>query len=94
MLGWLGPCNYYADMGQLSAVLRSWEDRFGAYVVAVGFDVLELGVERPPQTITDAEAVAAEHFAVCSDSVYQGAESIRSLAKSIVGKTTWSFWWD
>lgn len=30
VLGWRGTCNYHNDVVGLSAVLRSWEDRFGA----------------------------------------------------------------
>jgi len=41
-----------------------------------------------------ALAVAAEHFAFCSDNVYQGTGSIREYAEELPGATRWSFWWD
>jgi hypothetical protein len=94
VLGWQGPVNYFSDMGKLSTVLRSWEDRFGAYLVGAGFDTLELGVERPPDNIKLARAIAAEHFAACPDSIYQGAGTIEAYAERLISETSWTFWWD
>jgi hypothetical protein len=47
-----------------AAVLRSWEDRFGARLLQVGFDEIWLLAERPPRTLQTAEHVAAEHYAL------------------------------
>ncbi len=94
VLGWQGPLNYYSDMGELSAVLRSWEDRFGGVVVGMGFDTLTLAARRPPRGTAMAEAVAAEQFAVCPDIVWQGTESIAALAEEIEGNAVWFCWWD
>jgi hypothetical protein len=93
-IGWQGPVNHYSDMGQLSAVLRSWEDRFNAVVVGVGFDTLTLAVGSAPSKLTAAQAVAAEHFAVCSDVVYQGSGSIEAYAATLIDSSLWQFWWD
>ena len=38
-LGWLGAANYDYDAAEMSAVLRSWEERFGAVPVCLDFDV-------------------------------------------------------
>jgi hypothetical protein len=70
--GWTGPLNYTNDTGQITAVVRSWEDRFGARVVAVGFADLYLSVAAPPATVDEALPVAAEHFAFCPDNIWQG----------------------
>ncbi|HEX6276883.1 MAG TPA: DUF4253 domain-containing protein [Polyangiaceae bacterium] len=94
VLGWLGPTNHFSDMGLLSTVLRSWEDRFGAHVVGLGFDTMTLGVERPPRDPESALRVAAEHFAACPDNVYQGAGSVAQYASQIAGQNEWGFWWD
>ena len=94
VLGWQGALNYDQAPDELSAVLRSWEQRFGAILVAVGFDTLHLLVERPPQSPESAIRVAAEHFAFCTDNVDQGAGSIRALAQELEGAPIWSFWWD
>ncbi|MFF7210618.1 DUF4253 domain-containing protein [Streptomyces sp. NPDC008238] len=93
-IGWTGPCNHEYDVARLCSVLRSWEERFGVRVVAVGFDVLVVSVAAPPATVAEAEAVAAEHFAFCPDNVTQGDGSLRAYAGSLVDAPVWSFWWD
>jgi len=94
VLGWQGPANYFSDVGPLSAVLRSWEDRYGAEPIAVGFDTLTVGVRRAPATQNESLRAAAEHFAVCPDNILQGVGSISAYANDIRAKPTWSFWWD
>ncbi|ARP70785.1 DUF4253 domain-containing protein [Streptomyces pluripotens] len=94
-IGWAGPVNYECDVARLCAVLRSWEDRFGIRVVALGLDTLVVSVAAPPATRAEAEAVAAEHFALCPDTIGQGdRESLQAYAKDLVGAHTWTFWWD
>jgi hypothetical protein len=65
--GWEGPLNHSNLMAPLSSVLRSWEDRFGARVVRMGFATLELSVAAPPMTAAHAQRVAAEHYAFCPE---------------------------
>ncbi|MFI6039648.1 DUF4253 domain-containing protein [Streptomyces sp. NPDC051315] len=93
-VGWSGPVNHEGDVARLCAVLRSWEDRFGIRVVALGFDLLVVSVAAPPTTTQEAEAVAAEHFAFCPDNVTQGPGSLREYAKQLVGERAWFFRWD
>lgn len=93
-LGWTGACNH-ADTGPLSAVLRSWEERFGIRVVALHFDRLDVSVAAPPRTMAEALAVAAEHHAFCPDNVWQGYDTIREYAElALLGRQHWTFWWD
>ncbi|MGW0698891.1 DUF4253 domain-containing protein [Streptomyces sp. NPDC002867] len=93
-LGRHGACNH-TDTATLTAVLRSWEDRFGTRIVAVHFDRLDLSVARPPRTMEEAPAVAAEHHAFCPDTVWQGYETIRAYAaEGLLNKEHWTFWWD
>ncbi|MFJ6782430.1 DUF4253 domain-containing protein [Streptomyces yangpuensis] len=94
-LGWGGPTNYENDTALISVVLRSWEDRFGARLVALGFDELHLSVAVPPATTARALPVAAEHFALSPDNVWQGSGSIRAYTEeAVTGSGHWSFWWD
>ncbi|WP_351234525.1 DUF4253 domain-containing protein [Streptomyces sp. NPDC002133] len=95
-LGWTGPLNHENDVARLCSVLRSWEDRFGIRVVALGFDQLVVSVAAPPTTTAGAEAVAAEHFAFCPDNITQGSfPALREYAaKAVLGRSAWSFWWD
>lgn len=90
---WSGPMNHTNDVWELSAILRSWEDRFGALPLQLGFDTLELAIRRPP--LGDrALGAAAEHYAFCPDNVDQGSGSIRAYAEALDGAVTWAFWWD
>ena len=49
-LGWYGACNWSLTGAEISAVLRTWEDRFGAYLVSMGFAEFDVVVTRPPTT--------------------------------------------
>ncbi|WNM29396.1 DUF4253 domain-containing protein [Streptomyces sp. Li-HN-5-11] len=89
-IGWSGPVNHDEDVARLCTVLRSWEDRFGVRVVALGFDRLAVSVAAPPAGLTEAEAVAAEHLAFCPDVV----DDLEAYARQLVGERTWCFWWD
>ncbi|MEV6282523.1 DUF4253 domain-containing protein [Kribbella sp. NPDC051770] len=94
VVGWNGPLNHSNEIAPLAAVLRSWEDRFGARVVKVGFDTLDVSVAAPPTSEAHALQVAAEHFAFCPDNIDQGAGSLREYAEAIQDANSWSFWWD
>ncbi|GGZ15201.1 DUF4253 domain-containing protein [Streptomyces poonensis] len=95
-IGWTGPLNHENDVARLGAVLRSWEDRFGIRVVALTPDQLVVSVAAPPTTTSDAEALAAEHFAFCPDNITQGEhDTLRTYAaEEVLGQRMWSFWWD
>ncbi|MGW5354787.1 DUF4253 domain-containing protein [Streptomyces sp. NPDC004031] len=94
-IGWNGPLNHEDDVARLCAVLRSWEERFGIRVVALGFDTLTVSVAAPPRTPEEAAAVAAEHYAFCPDNVDQGCGSLEEYAAGeVLGRTLWTFWWD
>ncbi|MDG5806616.1 DUF4253 domain-containing protein [Streptomyces ossamyceticus] len=91
-IGWGGPLNHENDVARLCAVLRSWEDRFGLRVVALGFDHLTVSVATPPTTEKEARHLAAEHVAFCPDTTRQATPD--TYAKTLLGADTWTFWWD
>lgn len=100
-LRWSGMCNYGdRDLPRATAVLRSWEERFGAVVAFVGPDTLLLSVARPPRSVEDCMSVAAEHYAFCPDQADPQIElrdtpvPLSEYAASIRGATLWRFWWD
>jgi uncharacterized protein DUF4253 len=62
-LGWLAPANRGWEPAQVSGVLPSWEDRFGARLLEVGFADIRLVVSRPPRTLDEALPTAAEQVA-------------------------------
>lgn len=93
-LGWMGAVNVHQDPVIISAVLRSWEAQWLARVVEIGFDTLTLTVGIPPPDVKTALALAAEHFALCPDNIFQGSETLEAYAKYLIGSRTWTFWWD
>lgn len=48
-LSWEGACNYSLNGNDISAVLQRWETQFGAILMRLGFDTVDLQVARPPQ---------------------------------------------
>lgn len=94
VMGWQGAVNHNKWTAPLSAVVRSWEERFGVRVVRIGFDTLDVSVAAPPVTTDHALRVAAEHWAFCPDNITQGPGALAGYAQSIRGRNSWSFWWD
>jgi hypothetical protein len=76
------------------AIQRDWSRRFGAEVVAVSGDVIETRVTRPPQTETEAIALAGEQYVYAPDIVQQGTDTVRALAAILHDGRSWYFWWD
>ncbi|WP_221353190.1 DUF4253 domain-containing protein [Streptomyces beigongshangae] len=95
-IGWCGPADLTDDVAELCAVLRSWEDRFGARVVALAADRLVVSVAAPPRTPAEAAATAAEHYAFCPDAMTGGGHaSLRAYAEhEVLGARSWTFRWD
>ena len=91
-VGWSGAAG--ADVVGLSAVLRSWEDRFGALLVRMGRATLDVAVAAPPWEQSECAAIAAEHFAFCGDTFSGNPGTLRDYANLLRGRTRWSFWWD
>ena len=89
-LGWQGGGT---TASELAVVLRSWEDRFGARLMQVGFAEIRLLVSRPPQTMETAQPIAAEHFAF-SDEAHIGLRGVGDIARAVVNNPFWDFWWD
>jgi hypothetical protein len=92
--GWFGMANDWDDVVAVSAVLRSWEDRFGAVLVRMGRASLELSVAAPPWERSECLAIAAEHYAFCDDTYRGNPGTLRDYANLLRGNTRWSFWWD
>jgi hypothetical protein len=76
------------------AFFKSWFERYGATVVAIGPDTVEFTVSVPPKSIEDAMSLAHEQFVYCTDAVHQGSQSLENLAKLLVNNKNWYFWWD
>lgn len=92
-LGWQGMLRTTEHAEAVSAVLRSWEDRFGAVLLCLGFDALTVSVAAPPKSHRHAEPLAAEHRAFCLDQFNSQSGALRDVAAGLVGTRRWSFRW-
>lgn len=98
VVGWGGIGNYrHQELSGISAVLRSWEERFRAILTVLMDAVLYLSVADPAKSRGESERVAAEHFAFCPDqhdlqngTVY----TPRTYTETIRRERGWRFWWD
>ena len=76
------------------AMLKHWNEKYGAEIITMLGDVLEFTVSRPPSTKDEAMVLAKEQFVYCPDIVYQGVENLSNLAATMKDGGTWYFWWD
>jgi Domain of unknown function (DUF4253) len=92
-LGWLGT-DQFSDALPIAAVLRSWQERFGARLLQVGFAEIKLLVERPPTGYEAALRVAAEQWAFCDECGGEGLSQVSDIAARMSSTPVWTFWWD
>lgn len=78
----------------IAAVLRSWEDRFGARLLEIGSARIRLLVERPPRSVEAAQRIAAEHYAFCNECGGRGLRAVPLITPSLINAPVWTFWWD
>jgi hypothetical protein len=83
-----------AALAGCTAVLRSWQERFGVRLCALGTDWLAVTVAWPvPVNATEhARRIAAEHVAFCPDIL--GELDFAEYANGLLAATVWMFWWD
>jgi hypothetical protein len=75
----------------VAGILRHWQKQYGAALIVVGPDYLEMAANmlEPAQL----KKAAWEHFLFCDGIVYQGTGTVAALASEIRGGR-WFFWWD
>lgn len=83
LAGWTGTINRIEAV-KVSAVLRSWEDRFGAVLVGLGFATITLLVPRAPVSEDDVLRVAAEVAALCPDALCCATLRMTTMTSSTV----------
>jgi Domain of unknown function (DUF4253) len=93
VLGWNGTYSRWELLLPLTAVLRSWEDRFGARLIDVGYADLRLLADRPPRTLAAAQRIAAEQVGLADECMEVG-QTISLIAARLVNAPIWTFWWD
>ena len=93
LMGWTGNA-IYDTTESLVVVVRTWEERYGARVVAAGPNSLTLAVSKPPATSEEAAAVSTE-MVLMDPALEQGGAPIPvvSLGDGLIGLTLWTLWW-
>lgn len=91
LMGWNDA---FADALDLAAVLRSWEDRFGARLLRVGFAEISVLAERPPRALESAQLLAAEQWVFCNECAGRGLHDVPRITESLMSSPVWTFWWD
>jgi len=76
------------------AALRAWRERYGAELVGIDGDTLNLRVSRKPATREEALELARAQYIYCNDIVDQGVGSYKALAAELMAHDWWYFWWD
>ena len=91
MLGWNEA---FVTALPYAAVLRSWEDRFGARLLRVGLAEFSVLAQRPPRTLESAQHLAAEQWAFCKEFGGTGLHDVPGITASLMNSPVWTFWWD
>jgi Domain of unknown function (DUF4253) len=99
LTGFSGMANGFGTPAEFTAVLRSWEERFGAVLFQVGFADVRLLVTRPPRTQRVAEAVAAEIYTMSNEfwpieRPGTALTTVGEIAAYVKDAPFWGFWWD
>lgn len=90
----IGNWNEYPQVQEHVALHKYWHEKYGAEVVTITHDIIEMQVARPPLDREGALHLATEQFSYCADIVAQGTNTISELAAGLLGANVWFFWWD
>jgi Domain of unknown function (DUF4253) len=75
------------------AVLRSWQERYGAELYYFSDTAIELTVTAPPLEAVEAAGVAVEQYAYCPDLDGWLGDPV-DVVRRQVWTRRWYFWWD
>ncbi len=86
----LGSWNAVPDANVFVALLRKWQRDYGAELVAVSMDTMDVRVARRPATHQEALIIAREHAKFCPSNEV----TITERAAELMQLDWWHFWWD
>lgn len=87
---WFGCGDRILTPADDAALLRRWQEQWGAELFLAQGAYLELVVDRPPLGPHAAAQAATELLGYCSDTV----QDLRTAGDGMVRSTVWSLWWD
>ena len=76
------------------SVLRELHDRFGADLVRISGDTMNVRVKADLKYRRQALTLSHDLYGYCPDIVDQGVCSITALAAGLMASDWWYFWWD
>jgi len=76
------------------AAMRAWRDRYGAELIGMSSDTINLRVATKPKTREEALALARDQYIYCNDVIDQGVLTYSALAADLMANDWWYFWWD
>jgi hypothetical protein len=76
------------------AAMRNWRNRYGAELIGMSFDTINLRVAARPKTRDEAIALARDQYIYCADIIDQGVGTYSALAAALMESDWWYFWWD
>jgi len=76
------------------AILKTWHERFGAVLVGIGNDFLEVIVSNPPKTLDEALQLAEEEYFYCPENINDRLGTLSGRAAELMVDSWWFFWWD
>jgi hypothetical protein len=85
----LFPLDEVDEVAALVAILRGWNERFGAELVAAWGTMLQFVVERPPTDHATALELTREHAIVASDTLLLPGVSPKDHARALVDRGDW-----
>jgi hypothetical protein len=89
-----GGWNECPEPAEHVAMMKYWNQNYGAEIVGITDAVIEARALRPPRDRQAAMKLARQQYTYCPDIVDQGTETISILAATLLNHTQWYFWWD
>jgi hypothetical protein len=76
------------------AALRDWHNQFGADLIGINGDTMNVRTQTRPKDREQSLALARDLYGYCPDIVDQGVGSIAALAAGMMASDWWYLWWD
>lgn len=92
LLAWSGAERDHIGGPEHLSVLQFWHQHYGADLVALGLERMELLVEHPPDDARSAFELAVQHYAYCPALMDNLVPAIGALAATLFGRH-WLFDW-
>ncbi len=91
----LPPWNDYPDPAEHAAILRYWNEKYGAELVAMTAETAEISLIKPPRIRTEALELAWE-YQLYNDGSYDRylADDLGELAAGLLDNDVLLAWWD